>query len=134
MKKSTYHCQNSKPYPLQSHAPCPAPKWARTSIFQRIFAVQRYFPKDCHFPSGFLLENSNGFSVASSKWHFTFCDFWCNLLPQLLNVCTTRRASLSSVAGLGSKRHTYIYIHTYTHTYTCTCTYTYTYMYIHVHT
>ena len=43
--------------------------------FQRNFTCQRYFAKDCHLPSGFVLELPNGF-----QWHFPMdvhvCDFW----------------------------------------------------------
>ena len=38
---------------------------------------QRYFPKDCHFPSGCLLEMSNGCSIAFSNGMSLLCDFWC---------------------------------------------------------
>ena len=47
-----------------------------SEIFHRMFTFQRHFPKDCHFPSGLLLEIPNGL-----QWHFPmefhFCEFWC---------------------------------------------------------
>ena len=35
-----------------------------SGIFQRNVTCQWYFPKDCHLPSGFLLEFANGLSMA----------------------------------------------------------------------
>ena len=56
---------------FQWHAPMDV-----SGIFQRNFTFQWHAPKDCHFPSGFPLELSNGF-----QWHFPmdfhFCDLWC---------------------------------------------------------
>ena len=55
-------------------------QWTFRDIFQHNFTFQRHFPKDCHFPSGFLLDAPMDF-----QWHFPtefhFCDFWCNCLP-----------------------------------------------------
>ena len=41
-------------------------RWTFSGIFQWVFTCQRYFPKDCHFPSGSLLEMSNGVLEESS--------------------------------------------------------------------
>ena len=37
--------------------------------FQEIFTCQRYVPKDCHFPSGVLLDMFNG---TVFQWNFFF--------------------------------------------------------------
>ena len=50
-------------------------QWMFSSIFQRNFTCQWYFPKDCHLSSGFVLELSNGCSVAFMDFHD--CDIWC---------------------------------------------------------
>ena len=42
-------------------------QWMFSGVFQRNFTCQWYFPKDCYFSSGLLLELSNGCSVAFSN-------------------------------------------------------------------
>ena len=43
---------------------CGISKFISSDIFQRNYICQRYFPKDCHLSSGFLLDISNGFPIA----------------------------------------------------------------------
>ena len=49
------------------------------------FTFQRYSPKDCHLSSGFLLESSNGLSVAFSNGFSCLRFLACNMLPWSCN-------------------------------------------------
>ena len=53
---------------LRNHGfPVASPLWTSSGIFQRDFTIQWCRPKDCRLSSGFLLEPSNGVSVAFSN-------------------------------------------------------------------
>ena len=54
-------------------------QWTFRGIFQRNFTCQRYFPKDCHFLSGFLLELSSGYSLELSSGIPLLWILVCNL-------------------------------------------------------
>ena len=56
----------------------------------RMFICQCHCPKDCHFPSGWLLEMSNGFQW-QLPMEFRLCEFWC------VTCCLERRSTQSSI-------------------------------------
>ena len=53
-------------------------QWMCSWHFQHHFTCRRYFPKGCHFPSGFYWKCPMDLS-GIFQWTFpvTFCEFWC---------------------------------------------------------
>ena len=102
-------------------------QWIFSGMFQHIVTFQRYVQKDCHFPSGFVLELSNGLS-----------DFWCSVIfcPNRVRQAVPPEPSQPHISPLSL--YIYIYIHVYILAYyMCVCAnvcvidvYVYIYIYI----
>ena len=61
--------------------PPPGEADARPSVRPLQRAITRHVPKECHLPSGSLLELSNGLSMAASNGISLLWFLVCNILP-----------------------------------------------------
>ena len=51
-------------------------EWTSSGIFPWHFTCKLHLSKDCHFPSGFVLNMFNGLSV-DFPLELHFCELWC---------------------------------------------------------
>ena len=65
-------------------------RWISSSISQRVFTCRWYFPKDCHFPSGFPRESTQWRSAPQAAPLFgrrCLSDATCLMRPRVFDAC-----------------------------------------------
>ena len=75
-------------------------QWTFSGMFQRNFTSRRYFPKDCHLPSGFYWNYP-----MDVQWHFPmnvhFCEIWCVIFcpEKRIGCMNVNRRRIQSCSG-----------------------------------